>query len=219
MSAVISIRRRTVLRAGALAMCVFGSYASAAADEIHACITKSSGQLRVVSTALQCKSNEAPLTWNVEGPVGPMGPQGVPGADGQPGPAGLVAAHQAEAPGAPSGTPLGSFTAGDLLTSMNLPAGNWAVFARVRISTDTSAEYAATCSIGVASAPATEDRIGTLETVPATGIGSNSKIITMMAVAELAADGTLELRCNDSLSQPGRWNDARIVAVQVSTIN
>jgi hypothetical protein len=210
-----STRRRTLLRAAAVATCVFATYGSAAADEIHACITKTTGQLRVVSTTGQCKSNEAPLTWNVEGPVGPTGPQGPPGVDGQPG---LVSAHQAEASGTPSGTPLGSFISGDLLTSMNLPAGNWAIFARVRISSDASTEYAATCSIRVASPPQTEDEIGTLETVPTSGL-TNSKIVSMMAVTALTADGTVELRCNDSLTQPARWTHARIVAVQVTTIN
>ena len=215
MSEMFSSGRLAALRAAVVATCVFGTYSSAEADEIHACITKSSGQLRVVSTTGQCKSNEAPLTWSVEGPVGPTGPQGPPGADGQPG---LVSAHQAEASGAPSGTPLGSFVSGDLLTSMNLPAGNWAIFARVRISADTSVEYAATCSIRVASPPQTEDEIGTLETVPTSGL-TNSKIVSMMAVTALTADGTVELRCNDSLTQPARWTHARIVAVQVTTIN
>ena len=83
MSEVFSTPSRTALRVAALVIFVFGTYGSAAADEINACITKTTGQLRVVSTTDQCKSNEAPLTWNIEGPVGPTGPQGLPGVDGR----------------------------------------------------------------------------------------------------------------------------------------
>ena len=49
---------------------------------IFGCITKTSGQIRVVSTAGKCKSNETLLSWNqagVEGPRGPAGPQGTAG--------------------------------------------------------------------------------------------------------------------------------------------
>ena len=91
-------KTRTLLQAAAVAAFVFATCGSAAADVINACITKSTGQVRIVSTPAQCKSNEAPLTWNVNGPVGPQGP---PGADGQPGPAGLVAAFGAAASGGP----------------------------------------------------------------------------------------------------------------------
>lgn len=57
---------------------------------IHACY-KSSGDLRVVQSAADCKPNETALTWSQTGPAGPAGPagpQGNPGANGAPGPAG-----------------------------------------------------------------------------------------------------------------------------------
>ncbi len=43
---------------------------------IYACITKTTGGIRIVSTASQCKSNEASIFWNVTGPEGQQGPQG-----------------------------------------------------------------------------------------------------------------------------------------------
>ena len=53
---------------------------------INACITKSTGQVRIVSTAGQCKSNEASISWNIAGQPGPAGPQG---PEGPQGPAGV----------------------------------------------------------------------------------------------------------------------------------
>lgn len=49
------------------------------------------GQLRVVSNAASCRTNELPISWSVQGPKGDKGdagPQGVPGEKGDTGPAG-----------------------------------------------------------------------------------------------------------------------------------
>jgi hypothetical protein len=53
-----------------------------ASGVIHACY-KSSGQIRVVNSAANCKANETALTWSQ------AGPQGVPGPAGATGPSGL----------------------------------------------------------------------------------------------------------------------------------
>ena len=45
-------------------------------NTIYACITKSTGGIRIVSAPTQCKSNEGLISWNVTGPAGPMGPKG-----------------------------------------------------------------------------------------------------------------------------------------------
>ena len=112
------------------------------------------------------------------------------------------------------GTPLGSFVSGDLLTSVNLPAGNWAIFARVRITGDTVSDYYAQCSVHLVAAVLTADTVNIVESVPSTSFYAltNSKIISMMALAALPAGDTVELRCDDSLSTPSRWSDAKIVA-------
>jgi hypothetical protein len=65
-----------------LALLVVTGISESFAGEIHACITKSTGNIRIVSTPGQCKSNEAPISWNQAGPAGPAGPQGVPGPQG-----------------------------------------------------------------------------------------------------------------------------------------
>ena len=54
-------------------------------NTIYACITKSTGQIRIVSVPGQCKANEASISWNVKGPPGEPGPAGGPGPQGEPG--------------------------------------------------------------------------------------------------------------------------------------
>jgi hypothetical protein len=66
-----------------------------ATTTIQAC-EKSNGDLRVVTSASDCKGNEQLLTWNVQGPAGPAGPPGPAGPagpkgdTGAPGPTGAT---------------------------------------------------------------------------------------------------------------------------------
>jgi hypothetical protein len=55
------------------------------AQVIYGCAQKNSGDLRIVSSPAQCKSNENLVSWNQ---VGPQGPTGATGATGATGPAG-----------------------------------------------------------------------------------------------------------------------------------
>jgi len=48
-------------------------------DVINRCVTKSTGNMRIVPDPGACKSNEYPLSWNQTGPQGPAGLQGPPG--------------------------------------------------------------------------------------------------------------------------------------------
>jgi hypothetical protein len=41
-----------------------------AAGVINGCVIRSSGQIRIVASVSQCRSNEIPLTWNLQGPAG-----------------------------------------------------------------------------------------------------------------------------------------------------
>lgn len=52
---------------------------NASADTINACAKQSNGKLRLVADLGQCRSNEAPISWESQGPQGPAGPQGPPG--------------------------------------------------------------------------------------------------------------------------------------------
>ena len=78
---------------------------------IHACVQRSSGQVRIVGVNGTCSGSEDPLHWSVVsagagaqglqgpmGPPGPMGPAGPQGPQGQQGPAGPAG------PSGPQGT-------------------------------------------------------------------------------------------------------------------
>ena len=73
---------------------------------IHACKSKETGKLRVVSNAGQCRRGEQYLSWNIRGPQGPAGLQGVAGpagADGAAGPAGPQGPQGPAGPEGPAG--------------------------------------------------------------------------------------------------------------------
>jgi hypothetical protein len=63
-------------------------------DPIQACYHEQNGNLRIVSTASDCRKQEQAITWNKTGPVGPkgdpgpIGPQGPKGDTGPQGPQG-----------------------------------------------------------------------------------------------------------------------------------
>ena len=78
---------RLVLAALALGLCAVPT-ATFAQSSIYACVTKSTGQIRIVASGNPCESNEYPLSWGTSGPPGPPGPPGATGPAGPPGPAG-----------------------------------------------------------------------------------------------------------------------------------
>jgi hypothetical protein len=68
---------------------------------IHACVSNSSGEIKIVGANANCPSNYRALDWNIQGPagqqgpigpagpVGPVGPIGPQGLQGEQGPQGL----------------------------------------------------------------------------------------------------------------------------------
>ena len=51
-------------------------------DPVNACVTKSTGAVRIVATTTLCKSSEARLSWNLSGPQGLPGTNGTDGVSG-----------------------------------------------------------------------------------------------------------------------------------------
>lgn len=59
---------------------------------IHACVSNSSGEIKIVGANTNCPSNYRALDWNIQGPAGqqgPIGPVGPVGPEGPMGPQGL----------------------------------------------------------------------------------------------------------------------------------
>ena len=91
-------RRKRIGIVGAVVLVVAGGAWAAgnldtSSDDgfIYGCVGSGQGQLRVVASAAECRSNERALTWNVRGPTGARGPEGPPGPRGADGPPGLPA--------------------------------------------------------------------------------------------------------------------------------
>jgi hypothetical protein len=85
---------------------VMVSAQSPSSGPIHACVQKSSAQVRIVSGPSDCTNSETYLTWNregVPGPQGPQGEQGEPGASGALGPIGPAGPVGPQGPVGPVG--------------------------------------------------------------------------------------------------------------------
>jgi hypothetical protein len=84
------MRKKTLILMIVFSVLVVTSYPCWAQTVIYGCVTKTSGDIRIVATPGSCKGNEALLTWNNIGPTGPQGPTGLTGAVGATGPQGPV---------------------------------------------------------------------------------------------------------------------------------
>jgi hypothetical protein len=125
------IRRRGwwISAALALAAAAVGIAKAAIPDGsgvIHSCFQDNNGSLRVVDSPTTCKNNETPLAWGQTGPQGPVGPRGPQGPIGPQGPSGSSHAYHAHV-----GAPI--WTADPVASLINLPAGNYVVWANVSV--------------------------------------------------------------------------------------
>ena len=57
---------------------------------IHACVSNTSGEIKIVGANANCPNNYRALDWNIQGPAGQQGAQGQPGPMGPVGPVGPV---------------------------------------------------------------------------------------------------------------------------------
>jgi hypothetical protein len=104
-------RNRLALAGILLAVLLLGSATWAVvygsdSDLIHACVNKSSGEVKIVGPSDTCKKNWVPLRWNMRGVRGDLGPQGPAGPQGDPGPMGPAGPQGPigpEGPGGPQG--------------------------------------------------------------------------------------------------------------------
>jgi len=82
-----------------------GAQQAKAVTVIHACAHNGTGDLRVVASSSECKSDEHFLSWDEKGPVGPAGPKGDAGATGPAGAAGPAGPAGPTGPQGPAGAP------------------------------------------------------------------------------------------------------------------
>ncbi len=182
----------------------------------HACVSKSSGTVRIVETT--CKSSETPATWNAQGPAGPAGPMGASGATGQTGATG------AEGPRGPSDAfiarndgpvPVPTWPARTTVVDLDLPAGVYALFAKAVVANpSTGVDYqgaSLTC------------RLSTGEYSGAGADANDATTISLQDLLTLTEPGTVTLACEKSYpsdeSHSGVVRMAKVTAIQVEALH
>lgn len=90
----MSLGRRLILTVGMLSLSYLSVLSSAFAQSnaIYSCVSKSNGDVRIVSPTTRCTAKEQSVTWSITGPQGPIGLTGATGQPGPQGPAGPIGA-------------------------------------------------------------------------------------------------------------------------------
>ncbi len=160
---------------------------------IHGCYTKQGGLLRVINTesGQHCFSWETALDWNQQGPPGPQGPAGPPGP---------TAAFVEQGPG-----PISINPGPNQIGELDLPAGNYVVFARAMLS-----ELAGGAECGIAHPPNPNFDSVTVQPGP-----SQMPVMLMGAVA-LAEPGMVVMSC--SATEAGMASSIALLAMPVDTL-
>lgn len=152
------------------------------------------------------------------GAPGALGAQGPPGPAGAQGPNGVVAALTSAAETGTCCASVSSANSGAPVTSLALPTGRWAIFAKVHLDDEPAGgihktEYSAICHLVAGNDTDYAEVQGTSGTVVG-GVGAGSTA-SMSLIHEFTAPGTASLNCFSPASAPAGWTDARITAIQV----
>ncbi len=175
---------------------------------IYACYKKVNGQLRLVKDFSQCHPSELPISWNQmgppgpEGPQGPQGPQGPEGPQGPPGPGGagnIWITRQVDP------IALGNETAKQVL-SLKVPAGAYAISAKVSVSNSTDAVQAADCTLST----------GDTSVVELAGVNDDmEQVISLLDADTFTSETPIALKC---FTTQGSATNGVIAAIEVGSI-
>ena len=146
---------------------------------IYGCYKKNNGQLRIVENPGQCRPSELPISWNQVGPQGPAGPQGPEGPQGPPGPPpNLWIARQID--------PVSLTDTGSQVLSLIVPAGTYAISAKVSLANADSLIQPASCALS------TGDVSGV---VLGGGADDNEQVISLLDAAIFESATAITLSC------------------------
>lgn len=124
------------LTAGSIALTAGAIPAVAAVTTSHvvyyACVTNTTGTIKVVSATARCATGQHKISWNNLGPAGPTGPRGATGPQGPPGAPGAngVVNGFVDDPG----TKTSIATSDTIVATLQLPAGNYVLSTSVTLS-------------------------------------------------------------------------------------
>jgi hypothetical protein len=214
----------TVAAAVALTLITGWPIEAQTSPTIYACRNNVTGALRQVTPPRACVLLvERAVAWPVAPPPGPRGPTGTPGARGPAGPQGLTEPTIATTGGRESLSGSGddlpdieTNTIGRLLGALPVEAGKYFVVATVSVSPDvTDAESlagSAACWLEVAGSVADIQIASSRE-----GAVPVRQTLTLSSAVDVPS-GEIQVRCADGISTPAFWQNVRITAVRVTTV-
>jgi hypothetical protein len=197
------------------------------ANTINGCYA-SGGELRLLTpTTPTCPSGFTPIHWNQTGPQGnqgPPGPQGPAGPAGPQGPQGDTGPAGPPGPAGPGGTSdayiasnngavqlTDNLTQRTELTHVDLPAGDYAVYAKTEPFVDDNFGDALTADCWLS------EPTGDLDQSDVRLATTGYATIPLEGTVSLPTGGTLTLACN---GLAGMWSQySKIVAIQVSNLH
>ncbi len=167
---------------------------------INSCYKKS-GDLRVIDSAEQCKSNETALNFNQtgpqgpQGPAGPIGPQGLQGARGATGATGDTGATGPAGTNGTSDAYIARSNGDDIIhlgadvVSVAVPAGTYVINAKTSLANDDGDYQTAICTLSTGDR--SDVRINGMDAG-----GSASTTIALQDAATFNAATTITVHCS-----------------------
>lgn len=164
-----------------------------------------------------CKKNQSQVNlsdFGAVGPQGPMGPAGPIGAQGPVGPRGPSDGYAFS-----SGSNILSFVTNteQNVATLNLPAGNWLITAKLVVNNNQSASRQYSCRLLLGG-----NEIDNLHDQLQYDIGPNTDtdraIVTLTGGGTLPAPGTADVICTTN-STSGNWLARSITATQVENLD
>ncbi len=208
------MRKPLMIAVIVMTMVIFAGITCFAADNIiYGCYKKVNGQLRIVKDPGQCRPAEVSIFWNQvgpQGPPGPQGPQGPPGSQGPPGPQGP------EGPPGPPGTgnmfivrqgttPVVLNNTEVQVLSLTVPAGSYAISAKVSVTNADTTAQAAHCTLSTGDSSEVQIEAG----------NADGEMISLLDAATFASDTPINMTC---FTLNGTAMDAVLGAIEVGNL-
>jgi hypothetical protein len=191
-----------------------GAFKDASAQQLKVCLNKKGTKAQIRTN---CKKRETEVD---PGQVGLNGPKGDPGVQGPAGPAGVGGARgPSDGRFFSSGSDVLAFVqdTDQTVASLNLPAGNWVITAKVVANNNDASVGQYGCMLLL---DGTEiDSLYDLLELDLGGTSTTDRsVATLTAAGTLAADSTADVVCRTN-SPSGNWLARTITAIQVETFN
>ncbi len=156
-------------------------------DVIYACYKKVNGQLRIVKDFGQCRPSELPISWNQMGPPGPAG-------------GGNIWITRQSKPVA-----LGNEMEVQVL-SLTVPAGSYAISAKVSVANSVSAVQTASCTLST----------GDTSVVELAGVDDDmEQVISLLDADTFTSETTITLKC---FTTEGSATNGVLAAMEVGSL-